>query len=319
MTALVLPCGSDPIHQVGQGKESNVQIGITLQRWLPAMEMFSRDSPQLARRAEELGFESCWISDHLIKPTVLPPIYPYSSDNRSTAESDTPMYDPWVALATVSAMTERIRLGTNVYVLPLRDPFVTARTVGTLDVLSGGRVVLGCGIGWMEPEFAIASQTFSNRGKRADEIIPVLRKLWSEENPEHHGNFYDFPPVKFEPKTVQQPSPPILVAGGAEAALRRAAALGDGWIATPTIAKDLDLLARTIGQIEQLRAEFDRSGQPFQIQTGSGGKLDRDHMRRLEDLGVTRATVSPWTKVESGADPLQQGLDDLERVAGQLF
>jgi probable F420-dependent oxidoreductase len=179
------------------------------------MGLSPRYYPEIAIGAEANGFESVWMPEHLMLPATMPPTYPYSETGYAAIDGDTPMYDPWVVMATVAARTTTIRLATNVYVVTLRHPFVTARSVATLDRVSGGRVTLGAGVGWLEEEFVNAGQSFHDRGRRMDEIIPILRRLWSEDVIEHHGEFYDFGPVKFQPKPLQVPNIPITSAATA--------------------------------------------------------------------------------------------------------
>jgi probable F420-dependent oxidoreductase len=185
------------------------------------MGLSPRYYPEIALGAEANGFESVWMPEHLMLPASMPPTYPYSETGYAAIDGDTPMYDPWVVMATVAARTTTIRLATNVYVVPLRHPFVTARSVATLDRVSGGRVTLGAGVGWLEEEFVNAGQSFHDRGRRMDEIIPILRRLWSEDVIEHHGELYDFGPVKFQPKPLQKPNIPIHIGGHGGPALRR--------------------------------------------------------------------------------------------------
>ena len=218
----------------------------------------------LAQEAEALGFESIWVPDHLVFPEALPADYLYTEDGVPPIDASTAVYDPWVLLGAMAAVTERIRFGTNVYVLPLRHPVVTARGVLTVDRLSRGRVTLGIGVGWLRDEFDIVGLDPRNRGRRTDEIIPLLRRLWSEEVIEHHGEHYDLPAVRFEPKPFQQPIP-IEVGGTSPAALRRAGLLGDGWIEIGS--RDADELRASIATIDKVRAAAGRADQPF-LMTG---------------------------------------------------
>jgi probable F420-dependent oxidoreductase len=172
-----------------------------------------------------------------------------------------------------------------VYILPLRHPLVTARAVSTLDVLSGGRAVLGAGVGWLEEEFHFAGQSFADRGPRSDEIIGLLRLLWSDKVIDFHGEFYDLGPLRFEPKPVQKPHLPIEIGGTTPPALRRAAHLGDGWLATGKM--DVPALEAKIKRIHALRAEAGRAAQPFEISYGYAGGLAGD-VRAYADAGVTR-------------------------------
>ncbi|WP_067887929.1 LLM class F420-dependent oxidoreductase [Actinomadura chibensis] len=260
---------------------------------LPMYGLSPRHQPEAARVAEENGYESVWVPEHLVLPAELPSTYLYTADGRPPIEPRTPMYDPWVVLAAIAASTERIRLATNVYVLPLRHPVITARSVVTLDRVSGGRVTLGVGVGWLAEEFGAVGMSFHDRGDRTDEVIPLLRRLWSEETVEHKGRHYAFGPVAFEPKPVQRYGAgrgiPIEVGGTSPPALRRAGRLGDGWIEIG--ARDLDDVARMLAVVRAARAEAGRTDEPFEVTCSLPGDLDT--VRRAAELGVTRVVAAP--------------------------
>ena len=173
---------------------------------------------QIAARAEELGYDSLWTFQRLLAPEGL--AEPYRS-----------VLDPVVPLAFVAATTWRIRLGVAVLNMPFVPPIVVAKQLATLDILSGGRVEAGLGTGWSAEEFAAVGASLSERGARAAEYVSVLRTLWTEKEPEHHGRFYHVPKAAFEPKPVQA-RVPVLLGGSAPAALRRAGRIADGWISS---------------------------------------------------------------------------------------
>ncbi len=179
--------------------------------------------------AERLGFESVWLPEHLVFPVEMTRS-PRPGEEHPPVPSTTPIFDAFTYLAFIAARTQRVRVGTHVYNVGLRHPFVSARAVATLDQLSGGRFEYGVGAGWLEQEWIAAGLDFASRGRRVDEILEVSQRLWTEATIEHHGEFFDFDAVAFEPKPMQSPWPPILVGGESEAALRRAARWGDGWI-----------------------------------------------------------------------------------------
>jgi probable F420-dependent oxidoreductase len=247
--------------------------------------------PEIAAAAEANGFESVWIPEHLVLPAEVPPTYLYTETGYPPIDSSTPMFDPWVVLATVANATRTIRLATNVYILPLRHPIVTGRAVVTLDRVSGGRVTLGIGVGWLEDEFLLAGQEFHNRGKRTDEIMGLLRRMWSRDEDviEHHGEHYDLAPFRFQPKPVQKPNIPIEVGGSSKAALRRAGRLGDGWIEIG--ARTPETLAEMIATVHRHRAEAGRENVPFEITCGLGRTLD--DAKRAEEMGITRLSLGP--------------------------
>jgi probable F420-dependent oxidoreductase len=265
---------------------------------------------EIARAAEAAGFESIWLPDHLVFPTRIPSQYPYSEDGNSGFPPSTPLFDPWVALSYVASATSTLRLGTHVYVLPLRHPFVTARSLVTLDRLSGGRVILGAGVGWLEPEYTVAGQDFHTRGQRMDEIIPLLRRLWSEPEIEHRGDHYSFDPVTFEPKPLQKPCIPIHIGGASAAALRRAGRLGDGYIDIGS--KTVDDLAGRLAEIEHHRHEAGRSGTPFEVTVSHDLFGDPARHRQLAALGVARVLAHAWQSGDERAGSLEAALAFVE-------
>ena len=256
---------------------------------LPLFGLSPRYYAEVARAAEANGFESVWIPEHLVLPAEIPPTYLYSESGYPPIAAQTPLYDPWVVLGAIAGATESIRLATNVFILPLRHPIATARTVVTLDRLSGGRVTLGAGVGWLEEEFGAVGQDFHDRGRRTDEIIPLLRRLWRDEIIEHQGEFFAFGPVRFEPKPVQKPAIPIEVGGASRPALQRAGRLGDGWIEIGC--SGLEDLAGKLAVVGQARREAGRDQLPFEVTTGMVSDLDG--VRRCRDIGVTRVISGP--------------------------
>ena len=173
---------------------------------------------ELGVSAEEAGFDSVWVNHHIINAGYI----------RERLE-DRPYYDALTTLTWVAALTSHVRLGTTVLVLPYLNPLNLAKSVATLDVMSGGRVTLGVGVGMLEAENRALGSDFSTRGSYADESIEIMRELWTVDDPEYSGRFFDFGGFKFSPKPAQKPGPPILIGGGSRAAMRRCARLGDGW------------------------------------------------------------------------------------------
>lgn len=256
----------------------------------------------VARRAEELGFESVWAAEHLVFPTTFKSRYPYTEDGVPPINPATPLLDPLMVLAQIAAVTSRIRLGTNIYLLPLRHPLVTARLGVTLDVLSNGRLSLGVGVGWLEEEFVAAGVDFARRGPLMRECVRALRALWTESEPEFHGKAFSFGPVKFEPKPVQKPHPPILVGGESDAALRRAAEIGDGWYG---VRHTPDSVVPVLAKLKELRVAAGRDHLPFEITVGpSAASLDRDVLARFADAGVDRVVSLPWTRAREAMDAM---------------
>jgi probable F420-dependent oxidoreductase len=269
-----------------------MKFGVSLLRVNPSRWL------EVSTTAEELGFESVWMSDHLVLPTVLRndvdparplPIVP-----------QTPVFDAMVYLAAIANATTTLRLGTYVYQLALRHPFTAARSVATLDVLSAGRVELGVGAGYIAAEWDAAGLDFSTRGARLDETIELCRRLWSEPVVSHSGRHFSFGPVSFEPKPVQRPHPPLHVGGESPAAMSRAIAHGDGWVGmhhSPESAAPV---------LERLReaARTARRAAPLitTVAAHPGPAVPVDQWR---DLGIDRLICAPWTSTRDALDGLR--------------
>jgi len=185
---------------------------------------------RLARKAEALGYSCVTISDHVVLPTRSSAPYPYSPTGEFPGGSRQDYLEPLALMAWLLAATRRLRVGTSVLVVPYRNPVVTAKQLATLDVLSGGRVIVGCGVGWWPEEFqALASPPFTERGAVTDEYIRLMKELWTREDPSFAGKYYQLRDVTLFPKPVQKPHPQVWIGGHGPAALRRAGELGDGW------------------------------------------------------------------------------------------
>ncbi len=276
---------------------------LTMKIGIPLFRLRTEQVTAVARRAEELGFESVWVPEHLVFPTRFTSRYPYSPDGVPPVRPDTPHLDPLILLTHIAGATSKIRLGTNIYLLPLRHPLATARMVMSLDVLSGGRVTLGVGVGWLEEEFQAAGIDFRTRGARTRECVAALKALWTESEPEFRGRFFDFGPVKFEPKPLQQPHPPIVFGGESEAALKRAADLGDGWYGaghSPASA------AEQVRKLRKLLAER-RPSVAFELTVSHGApSFGRDDAERYAEAGVDRVVVLPWRQGREAEEQLQR-------------
>jgi probable F420-dependent oxidoreductase len=267
----------------------------------------------LAVAGDECGYEAVACSDHLVNPEVLTSPYPYTEDGERRWEPFTHWPDPFVVIGAMAAATTRLRFFTNVFGLPLRSPFAVAKAVGTAAVLSGNRVALGIGMGSLRDEFDIVDAPWSGRGKRADEMIEVLRTLWSGGWVEHHGEHYDFPKLEMSPTPTEQP--PIYVGGLSDVALRRAAR-NDGWISDLHSTAELADYRR---RIDALRAEVGRADEPFTFVGSCNDAYDYDGYRRLEDAGVTHLLTLPWIFYGGYTDDLQRRLDGIRRFADDVI
>ncbi len=240
----------------------------------------------LATTAEDVGFESLWTVEHVVVPKGYQAEYPYSKDGKMPGPEESPIPDPFVWLSYAAAVTKRIHLGTGVLILPQRHPFYVAKEVATLDQLSGGRVELGIGIGWLEEEFNALGIPFGERVARTEESIRAMRTLWSDGPSEFHGEHYRWSSVESNPKPVQRPAVPIHVGGHVKGAARRAARLGDGFF--PARA---DLLPDLLEELKRECERIDRDPGEIEISTGSVPTLDE--VKRLQDLGVGRFVAPP--------------------------
>jgi probable F420-dependent oxidoreductase len=251
----------------------------------------------VAPLAEEAGFTSLHVPDHLVYPAQLPATYPYSDDGvlringSELLVGNIPTYDPFGLLCYLAACTREVRLVPSVCIAPLYHPLFLARAVGTVDRLSGGRITLGVGVGWLRNEFVAAGESFEDRGPRTDRIIEILRRLWAEDVVEQHDGWYDWEPVRFNPKPLRGQSIPIHVGGAAPAALRRAGTYGDGWIEIGS--KNLDELARKLEVVHAARVAAGRDHLPFEVTTTSTVVPDGAAVRRGAALGVTRVIAIP--------------------------
>ncbi len=264
-----------------------MKLGVALGRCNPAFF----DAVTCA--ADELGYESVWLPEHLMFTTAMSRS-PYPGEAHPPVPPETPIFDAFAYLAFLAARTQRVRLGTHVYNIGLRHPFVTARGVQTLDIVSGGRFEFGIGASWLEEEWVAAELDFTTRGRRVDECIEVCKRLWTEPSVTHHGAHFSFDGAVFEPKPVQRPHPPILVGGESKAALRRAASLGDGWIG---MGHTLESARRQIELLDALLAAAGRDRVADGFEVCCGGPVESvDDIARWEAIGVTRLLVSPWRR-----------------------
>jgi probable F420-dependent oxidoreductase len=193
----------------------------------------------VGRETEERGFESIWVPEHVVLFDDYESAYPYSPDGRFPGGADSGMLEPLQALTFLAAVTDRVRLGTGICLVPQRNPVYTAKAVTDLDSLSAGRVDFGVGVGWLREEFEAVAMPFEQRGQRTDEHLQVMKSLWCDDVSEFHGDLYDLDPCRMYPKPVQAPHPPIHVGGESDAAMRRVARHGQGWFSFNRLPADL--------------------------------------------------------------------------------
>jgi probable F420-dependent oxidoreductase len=261
----------------------------------------------VTRLADRLGYESVWMPEHLVVPLSATGS-PHAGADHPPIPANVPMYDALAYLAHLAALTTDIKLGTNVYNIGLRHPFVTARAATTLDVLSGGRFAFGIGASWLREEWEAVGLDFDTRGARVDEAIDICRRLWRDDVVEHHGEFFDFGPVAFEPKPVQVGGPALHIGGDGAAALRRTATVGTGWMPMNHSLEDLG------PSLARLRELCDRHGRETPVEiTFNGDVTHPDDVARYADAGVTRLVVRPWSRSSEALDGLARFADEVIR------
>jgi probable F420-dependent oxidoreductase len=271
----------------------------------PAHERFL-SSPDMiggyAQAAEAAGFESIWVFEHAVIPAGYESRYPYNPEGRIGIEDDD-LPDPLALLAFLAGVTDHLVLGTGVLILPQRSPVLCAKECATVDSLSGGRLQLGIGVGWLREEAEAVGTRFEDRGARTDEYIEAMRVLWRDPEPTFHGRFTSFDRAKCNPKPVQPGGVPIHVGGHSAAATRRAGRLGDGWF---PIGLRHDEFA---GQHDAVHAAAREAGRdPGSIEITYSGSSKPDTVKRYADLGVSRWVVAAW------ADDLESS----KRLLGDL-
>ena len=291
----------------------------------------------LAQKGEELGFDIITVSDHVVVPNDIDSIYPYNETGEFTSSQSGEYMEQLTTIAYLAGVTSRIKLLTSVMVLPHRAPVLTAKMLATIDVLSQGRLIVGCGVGWMEEEFeAIGAPPYAERGAVGNEYLRVFKELWTSDDPTFDGDYASFSNIAFAPKPVQDPHPPLWIGGESPPALRRAAQLGDAWY---PICSNPAFPVGTIAQYAEyqsrVRANAERAGRDPEtldfaysvnwyddtqarevdgerrILTGAAADIAGD-IKALEELGVNHLVLN-----FQGAD-LQATFEDLTRFTENI-
>jgi probable F420-dependent oxidoreductase len=256
----------------------------------------------MARAADELGFDSLWTGDHVVLPVEVDSKYPYNRTGEYPNDSLV-AFDALIALGVAAGCTERVQLGTSVLIVPIRNPLLLAKMLASLDALSGGRVILGAGTGWLREEFeALDAPDFDARGEVLEEWIAIMRTCWSEDTPSFEGRHYRFPPVNFRPRPAR--AIPILLGGHSPAARRRVGRIGDGWFGT---ALPVDELASAIADMREHARAAGRDPEELVFACGytiDVGEEERDHPRHL--LGTPAQAAATLQQLAAA------GLDHVE-------
>ena len=254
-----------------------------------------------ARLAEEAGFESLWVGDHIALPAEM--------------DGTQPRLEVVAALSYLAAVTTRIRLGFGVIVLPQRQPVLLAKQLSSIDILSKGRLTVGIGVGYVEPELRALGVSLADRGARTDEYLAAMRTLWTEPAPSFEGRFVSFDGVFQRPQPVQRPHPPIVVGGHSPAAQRRAVTSANGWYG---VYLDVEQTAEALAGLRNVAAGCDRPASlgELEITITPPGPIDFDAARRYADLGVRRLVIPPRATESSGIEELIQSVG--ETLVGRL-
>jgi probable F420-dependent oxidoreductase len=269
----------------------------------------------VAACADRHGWDAIAVPDAPFFPEKVSVPYPYVPGGERFWTGETPWIDPWVAIPAMAAVTRRLRFYTHVLKLPIRNPLLVAKTVGSAAVLSGNRVGLGVGLSWIPEEFTWCGTDFATRGPRADEAITILRGLLAGGMFEHHGPHYNFGRLQMSPAPTAPV--PIYVGGHSEPALRRAARLGDGWCSAMSTEADT---RRIVARLRELRAEHGRATEPFEIQVSSIDCFDVEGYQRLAEAGVTDVITQPWLLYGGGLTAtIEQKEEGIKRFAEDVF
>jgi probable F420-dependent oxidoreductase len=291
---------------------------VRLDLWLPTANPFATPEvlAAVATEAESHGVGTIWVGEHVVTFDDYRSSYPYAADGRMPIPPDSGLLEPLTTLAFLAAHTTSVRLGTAMVLLPQRNPVYVAKEVSTLDWLSGGRVDLGVGVGWLAEEFAALDVPWPNRGRRCDEYLEVLRALWCDDLSSFRGQFYDLAPCRMYPKPVQQPHPPIHIGGESRAALARTARVAQGW---HTFNRPPEELAEPLAELDRLLEEAGRARSEVRITVCPYFQpLDAEVAERYAESGVDAVAAM---LLPLGVDEVKAGFGGLEpimeRVSGR--
>lgn len=247
-------------------------------------------SVRVAQAAEAAGFESTWTGEHVVLPDPQVPPSPLPPQH--------PMLDPAVALAFIAGQTKTIRLGTGIIILPQRNPLVLAKELASVDVVSGGRLIFGLGIGYLKPEFDALGIPFTQKGPRSIDYLQAMKAVWIQDKPAHSGEFVSFSGIQAQPQPVQKPHPPVVFGGHTPEAYKRTIEHGNGWFG---FALDVEATAKCLAGLKEAAGQVDRPSSlgELEFSVTPKGKLDADTVKRFTDLGVHRLIPFKPAKTET--------------------
>ncbi len=268
----------------------------------------------LAPVADDSGWHAMSFSDHVVNPETINTPYPYTEDGSRRWPPFTDWPDPWVMIGALSTITQRLRFTNNIFVLPMRNPYLVAKAVSTAAIVSNNRITPAFGVGWSRDEFELMQQEFHTRGKRTDEMLEIMRLLWTGEMVEYNGKHYQFGPMEMNPAPTAPI--PIWIGGISDPAMKRAARLADGWVTDLQTSEDI------IACIERIRAwrrEYGRENEPFEVMATPSDAWAADGYRRLEDAGVTHILTMPWPFYHGETEDLDKKIDGVKRYADDVI
>ncbi|WP_372777634.1 LLM class F420-dependent oxidoreductase [Litorivivens sp.] len=269
---------------------------------------------QLAPVADDCGWEAMSFSDHVVHPESIRTPYPYTDDGSRRWEAFTDWPDPYVMAGALSTITKRLKFTNNIFVLPMRNPFLVAKAISTAAIISDNRIIPAIGVGWSKDEFELMQQDFHTRGKRADEMVEVMRLLWSGEMVDYQGKYYQFDKLEMNPAPTAHI--PIWVGGISDAAMKRAARLGDGWV---TDLQTSDEIIACIDKVKAYRKEYGRDHLPFSVMATPSDAFTVDGYKKLEDAGVTHILTMPWPFYHGETDDIDKKIDGVKRYADDII
>lgn len=267
-----------------------LRFGAKVDNYGPAMTLLGLPGP--AARAEAAGFTSLWLSDHVVMPSQTRSVFPFTDDGKIYWDPRDPWYEPVVCLPVLAQATHTAEIGTGILLAALRHPVILAKQLASIDAMSGGRLILGVGAGWMAEEFQILRVPFADRGRRLDELVTVLRRCWTGEPGPFAGDYYHLPAdVYCYPTPARQI--PVIVGGMSASALRRAAAIGDGWLALPKPSDDLlTIVAEEIAYVRSVAAEQRRDLAGWRCLVNAHDPADiAPLLPQLAEIGATDVIV----------------------------
>ena len=269
---------------------------------------------KLAPAADENGWFAMSFSDHVVNPQTINTPYPYTEDGSRRWQPFTDWPDPWVMIGALATITKNLRFTNNIFVLPMRNPFLVAKAISTAAIVSDNRVIPAIGVGWSADEFALMQADFSTRGRRTDEMLEILRLLWTGEMVEYQGRYYQFDALEMNPAPGEYI--PIWIGGISDPAMKRAARLADGWV---TDLQTSEEITGSIDRITQWRREYGREHLPFDVMATPSDAWDVDGYKRLQDAGVTHIMTMPWPFYHGETDELDKKIDGVKRYADDII